>query len=75
VHQGGGYGGHIELHVRQQMRYFHWMREVWLARLPGLRLMVLGREVIGTTEDIQIITRAIAMNFFEEVGEAEVDGM
>src|SRR5208282_5269965 len=71
--EGGAERSHIKLHVRKQMGYFERVGEVWLAREASLRLVLLGREVVRTPKEIEVIARAVPAHLVSQLDETEID--
>ena len=74
VQQRGADRGHVELHVREEMRHFERMREVRLARKAELRLVLLGREIVGAAQQVDVVAGAVLADLVREFDEAQIDG-
>ena len=74
VKKRGAQRGHVELHVREQMRHFDGMRKVGLAGEARLRFVLLGGEIVGAAKKIEIVARAIVAHLVQQLDEAQIDG-
>ena len=74
VEQRGAQRGHVEPHVRQQVRDFEGMREVGLARKPRLRLVLLGGEIVGAAQKFEVVAGAVPAHLVHQLDEAQIDG-
>ena len=74
VQQRGAERGHVELHVREQMRHFERMRKIGLAGKAHLRLVLLGGEIVGAAQEIEIVAGTIAAHFVHQLDKAQVHG-
>jgi len=59
VQQGGAQRGDVEAHVREQVRDLERVRHVGLAGLARLAAVLLGGEVEGAAQQIDIAARAL----------------
>ena len=60
VQQRGAQRGHIELHVREDVRYFDRMRKERLAGKARLRFVLLGGEIVGAAQQLEIVAGTVA---------------
>ena len=74
VEERGAKRGHVELHVRQQVRHFDGMREVGLAGKARLRLVLLGGEIVGAAKEVEIVAGAILAHLVQQLDEAHING-
>ena len=74
VQQRGAQRGHVEPHVRKQVRYFHGMREERFAREARLRLVLLGGEIVRAAEKFEVVARTIAAHLVHQLDKAQIDG-
>ena len=72
VKKRGAERSDVELHVREEMRHFDGMREVRLAGKAGLRLVLLGGEIVGAAEEFEVVAGAVAAHFVDQLDEAQV---
>ena len=73
VKKRGAQRGHVELHVRQQMRHFDWMRKVRLAGEPRLSLVLFGGEIVRPAKQIYVVARAVAAHLVHQLGKAQIN--
>ena len=75
VQQAGGHAHDVELHVRQDVGDFERMDEIRLARMADLPLVLEGRKHVRPAEQLEVCVWAVAPDLFEEVLEANHDGL
>ena len=65
VEQSGAERDDVELHVREEVRNFDGMREERLAGKAGLRFVLLGGEIVGAAEKVEVVAGTIAADFVD----------
>ena len=73
VKKRGAKGGHVELHVREKMRDFDWMRQVRLAGKARLSLVLLGGEIVGAAQEFEIVAGTVAAHFVQQLDKAQIN--
>ena len=72
VQQGRAKRRDIQLHVREDVRYFHGMGKVGLAGEARLRLVLLGGEIVGAAQEVEIVARTVAAHLVHQLDKAQI---
>ena len=74
VEDRGAERGDVELHVREQVGDFDGMRQVGLAGKARLRLVLLGGEIVGAAQKVEIVAGTVLAHLVEQFAETHVNG-